>query len=293
MSWTTVGQAILAGLANGAFYAFLALSFTVIFALTRALNLAHGELVLLGGYLGYAAARAFGLPTVLLVPLAAIALVPLGLLWHLLLSRVREPVELNSLVLTFGLSLVLQQGMLSAWSADYRLIPGDAVEPLALGLSRGRAAAAVLALVAIAGLQLLLSRTRLGAALRATSGDAETAALLGVNIDRVAVASFAVAAAIAGAGGVLFGLVHYLHPAAGVELTLLAITLAIFGRTLGTAGSRVGPLGGLLLGGLLLGLAESLTVTWAGPRWRELVAAALLLGALLAWPQGRPAERFR
>jgi branched-chain amino acid transport system permease protein len=285
MSWTTVGQVVVTGLANGAFYAFLALSFTVIFALTRALNLAHGELVLLGGYLGYTAGRAFGVPAVLLVPLAAIALVPLGLLWRALLSRVREPVELNSLVLTFGLSLVLQEGMLAAWSADYRLVPGGGGPPLPLGLSRERAGAAVLALVTIAGLQLLLSRTRLGAAIRATSRDAEAAALLGIDIDRVAIGSFAVAAAIAGAGGVLFGLVHYLHPAAGVDLTLLAITLAIFGGTVGGAG-RAGPLGGLLLGGLLLGLTESVTVSWAGPRWRELVAAGLLLGVLLARPRG-------
>lgn len=288
MSLRTLGQAIVAGLANGAFYAFLALSFTVVFALTRALNLAHGELVILGGYLGYVAVRVLGLPPLLAVPLAAAALVPLGLLWRVLLLRVREPVELNSLVLTFGLSLVLQEAMLATWSADYRLIPAGSPggAPLALGLSRERAAAAAVAVVTIVALQLVLSRTRLGAALRATSRDAETAALLGVDTDRVGLASFAVAAAMAGAGGVFFALFHYLHPGAGVELTLLAITLAIFGGTVGGVGSRVGPLGGLLAGGLLLGLVESLTVAWAGPRWRELVAAALLLGVLLARKRG-------
>lgn len=290
MSLTTLGQTVVAGLANGAFYAFLALSFSVIFALTRALNLAHGELVVLGGYLGYAAGRAFGLPPALLIPLAAVALVPVGLLWRALLARVREPVELNSLVLTFGLSLTVQNVLLVTWSADYRLIPISAdagIATLALGLSPARAGAAAVGIVTIVGLQLLLTRTRLGAALRATSRDAETAALLGINTDRVGWASFAVAGAIAGAGGVLFAALHYLHPAAGVELTLLAITLAIFGGTW----ERLGPLGGLLAGGLLVGLVEALVLAGAGPRWREPVVAALLLAVLLARPRGLPLGR--
>lgn len=290
MSLTTVGQAILVGAANGAFYAFLALSFWLIFALTRALNLAHGEFVVLGGYLGYAAGRAWGVPLLLAVPLAAITLVPLGLVWRALIARVREPIELNSLVLTFGLSLLLQNLMLAAWSADYRLIASEAAapaSPLALGIPPGRAGAAAVALGTILGLHLLLVRTRVGAALRATSRDAETAALMGVNVDRVSTASFAAAAAIAGAGGVLFGVFHYLHPAAGVELTLLAITLAILAGTW----RGPGPLPGLLFGGLAIGLAESLVLAWAGPRWRELVVAALLLGVLLVRGGGEDPRR--
>jgi len=288
MSLATLGQAVAAGLANGVFYAFLALSFTVIFALTRALNLAHGELVLLGGYVGYAAGRAFGLPPLALAALAAAALVPVGLLWRALLHRVREPVELNSLALTFGLALLLQTAMRATWSADYRLIAsgtGADPGPLVLGIGGPRAAAAAVGLVTIVALQLLLTHTRLGAALRATSRDPETAALLGVDIDRVGVASFAAAAAIAGAGGVLFATFHYLHPGAGLELTLLAITLAI----LGSAVRRGAPLGGLLAAGLAVGLAESLTLAWAGPQWRELVVAGLLLGVLVA--RGPAAER--
>jgi branched-chain amino acid transport system permease protein len=279
MSLATLGQAVIVGLASGVFYAFLALAFTVIFALTRALNLAHGELIVLGGYVGFAAAQALGLPLPALVPLAALALVPLGLLWRALLHRVAEPIELNSLGLTFGLALALQTAMQAVWSADYRLIPtpGEAgAAPLVPGLATPRAAAALLGLIVFGVLQLLLTRTRLGAALRATSRDAETAALLGVNTDRVGIVSFAVAAAIAGAGGVLFGAVHYLHPAAGLELTLLGITLSIVG-----AAFRGTTLGGLLFGGLAIGLLESLTVAASGPQWRELVVAGLLLGVLL------------
>jgi branched-chain amino acid transport system permease protein len=280
---TTLGQAIFAGLANGAFYAFLALAFAAVFGLTRALNLAHGEWVLLGGYLGYTAGRLSGWPPLVLAPLAAVALIPVGLLWRALLHRVREPVELNSMALTFGLSLLLQDAMLATWSADYRIIAtaseADAASGI-LGMSAPRAAAAGVALVTIVGLQLLLDHTRWGVAVRATARDAGTAALLGVNTDRVSLVSFAVAAAIAGLGGVLFAAFHYLHPGAGVELTLSAITLAILGR----AWSRREPLVGLLGAGLAIGLLEALTLAWAGPRWRELVVVAVLLAVLLARP---------
>lgn len=281
MSPTTLAQAILAGLTGGVVYAFLALPFAIVLALTRALNLAHGELVVLGGYVAYAAGRAWGLPPALAVPLAAAALAPVGLVWRALLARVREPIELNSLALTFGLSLLLQNVMLATWSADYRLIARSAGPEgggLVLGVSRERAVAAALGLGVFLTLHLLLTRTRWGVAIRATSRDAEAAALMGVNVDRVSGVSFAAAAALAGAGGVAFATFHYLHPAAGVELTLLAVTLAILGG--------IGRLSGLLVGGLAVGLAESLTLAWAGPRWRELVVVGLLLGVLLVRARG-------
>lgn len=282
MSLTTLAQAVLTGAASGIVYAFLALPFAIVLTLTRAFNLAHGDLVVLGGYVGYALGRAWGLPPAVAAPLAALALAPVGLGGRLLLARVRESVGLNSLVLTFGLSLLLQNATLAVWSADYRLMaaPGGPGGALGLGLSRERAVAAAVGLAVLLAAQLLVTRTRWGLALRATSRDAETAALMGVNVDRVSGAGFATAAAVAGAGGVLFAGFHYLHPTAGVELTLLAITLAILAD--GWARSGVGRVPGLVLAGLAVGLVESLTLAWVGPRWRELVVVVLLLGGLLA-----------
>jgi branched-chain amino acid transport system permease protein len=285
MSPETLGQAVVAGLANGAFYAFVSLPFAAMFGLTRALNLAHGELVVLGGYLGYLGARALGLPVVVVAPLAALALVPAGLVGRALVARVREPVELNSLVLTFALSLLLQNAMLGVFTSDYRLIATGA-GPWPLGLAPGRAGAAGLALATLLGLHLLLVRTRWGAALRATSRDPETAQLMGVDTQRLGAWTFALAAGVAGMAGVLFATFHYLQPTAGVELTLLAVALAILGQAWGRAGGILG----LLLGGLLVGLTESLVIAWAGPRWRELVVAVVLLGALIA--RGRALGRL-
>src|SRR5688572_30745598 len=183
MSLTTLVQAVLGGLASGAHHALLALPFAIVLGLARALNLAHGELVVLGGYAAYSAWTAWGLPLPILALLAGGALLPLGLLWRALLARVPEPVELNSLVLTFGLSLLLQNGVAAVWSADYRLIPTEATAPgLAwLGLSRERAGLAVASLAIFFLLHLGLVRTRWGIALRATSRDPEAAALMGVD----------------------------------------------------------------------------------------------------------------
>lgn len=280
MSLTTLAQAVLGGLVSGALHALLALPFAVVLGLARALNLAHGEFVILGGYVAYAGWQAWGLSLPLLALLAGVALLPLGVLWRALLARVPEPVELNSLTLTFGLSLLLQNGALAIWSADYRLVPTgtSGVGLTSLGLAPERAGLAVASVVIFLLVHLGLSRTRWGIALRATSRDPETAALMGVDTARVARAAFAGAAALAGAAGAAFAALHYLHPAAGVDLTLLAVTLAILGG--------VGRVGGLLAAGLALGVVEGLTVATLGPRWRELAVALALLGALLVRSRG-------
>ena len=282
MSLATLGQALVAGAANGCFYALLAASFGLILGISRALNLAHGEFVILGAYVGYGLWALTGRDPLLFLPVAAIALLPLGLLWARLLTRLGEPVELQSLVLTFGLSLLLQNLMLGLFRADYRLLVVPALErSLAIGLVHlnwGRILLAAVSLAAVVGLHLVLTRTRPGRAILATSLNREAAALMGINVDRIARLTFLTAAGLAGATGLFFATVHYVHPTAGVELTLLAIILVILGG--------IGRLSGLLLGALALGLTEALTVAFTAPRWRELVVALLLLGALLARPRG-------
>ena len=114
--------------------------------------------------------------------------------------------------------------------------------------------------------------------LRAASGDPETAELMGIDTDRVARIAFVAAAGLAGSTGAAFAAIHYLHPAAGVDLTLLAITLAILGG--------VGRVGGLLAAGLTVGLIEGVTMATVGPRWRELGVTLVLLGALLVRARG-------
>ncbi len=278
MSLNTFVQTLASGVLLGCFYAVTALGFSMILGVTRALNIAHGDLIILGGYLGYWLWSGSGLHPLLLVPVSAAALLPLALCWQWLFHRLPEPKELSSLVLTFGLSLLLQNIMLALWRGEYRLIASASLTAgLSFGglrLNQGRLIVAAAALVVVGGLHVALTRTRLGRAIRATSLDREAAALLGINVDQAIRTTFLLAFALTGGVGVLFATLNYLSPSGGTELTLLAITLAIW--------AGVGRLRSVLLAGILLGVIEATTIAWSGPRWRELVVALILLGSLLA-----------
>jgi branched-chain amino acid transport system permease protein len=278
VSLATLAQALVSGALLGCFYTLMALAFSMILGLTRALNLAHGELIVLGGYLGYWLWSASGVHPLLLIPVSAAALLPLGLLWRWLLERLPQPRELPSLVLTFGLALLLQSLMLALWRGEYRLIADEsltaAVGIAGLRLNQGRLLVALAALAVVGALHLAITRTRWGRAVRATSIDRDAAALLGIDVDRATRATFLLAMAIAGGAGVLFATLHYLYPAGGTDLTLLAIVLTIW--------AGVGRLRSVLAAGILLGLVEAVTVTWGGPGWREPAVAMLLLASLLA-----------
>jgi len=278
LSLASLLQALVSGALLGCFYALMALGFSMILGVSRSLNLAHGDLVVLGGYVGYAVWAATGLHPVLLLPVAAAALCPAALVWQWLLRRTAEPRELSSLVLTFGLSLLVQTVMRAVWRGEYRLIAdgtlGASLPLGALHLGGGRVLAAAAALAAVGLLWVGLTRTRWGQAVRATSVDPQAAALVGIDVERARRGTFVLALGLSGATGVLFATLHYVHPAAGVDLTLMAIVLAIW--------AGVGRLRSVLGAGVLLGIIESLTVAWSGPGWREPVVALMLLGSLLA-----------
>ncbi len=134
MSLTTLLQALVSGALVGCLYALIAAGFSLVLSVSRGLNLAHGEVVVLGGYAGYAAWLVLGVHPLLLVPLAALATLPLGLVWDRLTARLAPPVELWSCVLFFGLSLLLQSAMTGFWSGEYRLLASPALgRSVALG----------------------------------------------------------------------------------------------------------------------------------------------------------------
>ena len=223
-------QTLVSGVMLGCLYAFVALGFAMILGISHSLNLAHGEIVTLGGYIGYGLWAGSGLHPLLLIPVAAAALLPLAFLWHWMLDRLPAPRALPSLALTFGWALLLQALMRVLWPGPHRLISSPS----------------------------LAASTRLG--------------WVTLNHGRAVV----LAMALSGGAGVLLATTHYVYPTAGVELTLLAIVLTIW--------AGVGRLLTVLLAGLLLGIAESLTVAISGPAWREPVIACLLLASLLARP---------
>ena len=281
-------QAIISGISLGSFYVLLALGFSLIFGVTHAFNLAHGDLILLAGYLAYSLWQ-FGhvsfywtLPLcILCLPVAA-----LGLQW--LLRRLPAPFELNSLVVTFGLAIILQNLFLAIFSADFRLIMVPAAIVLSLPswsilITANHALLFGFSLLATGVVYLFLHRTFLGKALRATIQNREGAALAGIKVEQMQVIAFAVGGGLIGLAGPLFAVNMYLYPAGGMEATLIAIIITI--------AAGVGRIRSLLWCGWLLGLAESLAILFIGTSWRELISALILILILVWRPEGLSAKK--
>ena len=277
--WTT---ALVSGISVGSFYILIALGFALIFGVTRNFNLAHGELVVFAGYVSYWLWKAWTWPFVFTFPVAILATLLICLGLQRLFARLGGPLELNSIVLSFGIAILIQNTMLFCFSGDYRLIRiptlSQGLRLSGFNLSYGQVALLVLSLTVIAILYLLMYRTYLGKALRATIQDKEAAAQAGINVAAMGTLAFCLGAILIGLAGPLYGCIHYLYPSTGHEVTLLAVTITIF--------AGIGRLGGIVLAGWILGLAESFAVVLWGASWREMVAAGLLLTLLAFKPHG-------
>lgn len=226
-------QILISGLSLGSFYALIALGFSLIFGVTHAFNLAHGELIILGGYLAYALWNFAGVPPYWTIPICLLVMPGATLLLNLLVRRIKAPFELNSLVVTFGLALFLQNAMLWGFSADYRLIHTESarffqVPGLALSITENQLMLLLLSLAATGVVHWLLHETFLGKALRAAIQDRQAALLAGINLRRMGLAAFGFGGMLIGLAGPLYAQSIYLHPAAGFDATLIAILIAIF-----------------------------------------------------------------
>jgi branched-chain amino acid transport system permease protein len=281
------GHILATGFSLGSFYALVALGFSLIFGMARAFNLAHGELIVLAGYLAFALWKFYQVPFLLTFGPCLVAMALVALALCLLLRNLKEPYALNTLVVTFGLALLLQNLMLVLFSADYRLIRPEMATFTFPGtdfpFSVNQISLVLLSLLATGAVHVLLHHTFLGKALRATIQDPEAAQVAGINVNRMAFIAFGLGGMLIGLAGPLYGQNMYLYPTAGTGATLIAIILTIF--------AGVGRIRTLLLGGWLLGLVESATILALGSRWRELVAAAVLLTLLAFRPEGISTRR--
>jgi branched-chain amino acid transport system permease protein len=275
-------QALLAGLLTGMLYALIAVGFALIFGAVRIFNLAHGEFIVIAGYISYWLWSLKGVNPLLSIPISMLLLLALGGSIKKIMDGVKEPFELNTIVFTFGLALFLENLMLSMWSGDYRLISADyldqSISILGVNTSLGRFLVFAVSLIAIALLYYFLKKTYLGMAMRATSQERDAASLMGINVKSIDLYAFSIGAALAGIAGPLFASIHYIYPAVGLEITIIALVVTIFGG--------VGEIRGIILGGLILGMSESLTVAFLGFQWRELAGFAMLVILLLLRPYG-------
>lgn len=281
LSPAMLGQVIVSGLLAGALYAMVALGLALIFGVMRVINIAHGPFLMLGAYATYFLHTAAGLNPYLTLPLSMAGLFLLGvLLQRTLVCRVVDAPELSSLLLTFGIAIALVNLAQLGFTSDLRAveyITGSwVVGPVALSKSRTIAFAFASALTAAAF--LFLRYTRPGKAIRATAQSREVAMVCGVNVNRVHLLTFGLAAALAAAGGTLISVIVAIQPEMGQVWTFKSFLVIV----LGGAGNYPGA----LLGGLILGLVEQLASLLLTAQLSEAVAYLLLVLVLLVRPTG-------
>ncbi len=288
ISGATVAQSLLSGVLEGGDYALYSLGLAFVFGILRIINLAHGELVVLGGYVAYWALVRWGVNPLLSLPLAAMAGGAVGLTsYRVFLRRIRAAPELNTLILTFGIGIFLANVFLQLWSGDLRSIEVDALQrPLSLGplrISTGELVAFAISLAGVLGLEAFLRRTEAGKAIRVTAIDRDAAALAGIDVGRVDLGAFVIGSMLAGVAGPLLGILAHVSPGMGAPVTIKAFILTVL--------AGVGSIAGLLASGVILGIGEALTVTFFSSSYRELFGFVLFLVILLVRPTGLFGER--
>ncbi|SFY19639.1 branched-chain amino acid ABC transporter permease [Azotobacter vinelandii] len=275
-------QALYSGVLQGGSYALIALGLALVFGTMKMINLAHGELVLLAAYIGYMVESKLDLSPVFAIPIALVLVCTCSVLVYFLISLIRKDRELNSLILTYGVGIILTNAVLLIWSADVRSTSSvwlqDALVVGPFYSMRSEVLFFVVAAVLIGGLWWWLSRSWYGRAVRAVSSNRNAAKLMGINPHTTEIVSFVVAGILAAFAGVAIFSYGVIQPAFGHALTIKAFIITVL--------AGIGSIPGVLIGGLLLGVAESLTVTLASSALQELVGMALFLLVLFVMPNG-------
>jgi branched-chain amino acid transport system permease protein len=283
-------QATIYGLLQGCMFGLVAVGFSLVWGVMHVINLAHGAFVLLGAYLAWQLHAAFGLDPFLGMIPAGLAMFAFGYaLQRGLINLVVNAPIFITLLLTFGLELLLVNGLILVFTADYRSIPTpyaglSFVLPNDVHIPFGRLIAAAASIAATLGLFYVIRRTRIGLAILATGMDRGAARLMGIGARHVYALTFAIATGLAGAAGAAVGAVNTFSPADAGRYTLLSFVAAVLGGLGNTSGA--------LLGGLVLGLVEAWGGQLLGGTWINAVAFAVLVIVLAVRPQGLAGKAY-
>jgi len=275
---------IVQGVLIGGLYAMFAAGLSLIFGVMRLVNIAHGDFIVLAAYMALVAAAALGLNPIAATVIVAPAMAALGyVLQRLLLNRTLGDDLLPPLLVTFGLSVIIQNGLLELFTADSRRLQAGAIEvasiPVVPGISIGVLPLLqfAVAVAVIGGMQFVFYRTALGRAFRATSDDQAVAQLMGLDNRHVFALGMALSLAVVAVAGVLIAVRTNFDPAIGPARLIFGFEAVIIGG--------LGSLWGTLFGGILLGVAQGIGAH-IDPGWQMLAGHLAFLIVLAARPEG-------
>jgi len=279
-------QQLINGLQLGFVYALIALGYTMVYGIVRLINFAHGDVFMVGAYVGFYALASWKLPWPLAIVAAMVGCGALGMFIERVAYRpLRSAPRISALITAMGVSLFLEYftSLRFVFGPDYRAFPRPfAVTSFNIGgvsVSNIQIIVFAVSTILMVALTLFVNNTRTGMAMRAVSYDHSTSRLMGINVDWIISVTFGVGSALAGAGGVLYGIAYpQINPFMGVMPGLKAFVAAVLGG--------IGVIPGAMLGALIMGVVETFTSAYISSTLRDAVAFGVLIVVLLVRPGG-------
>jgi branched-chain amino acid transport system permease protein len=276
-------QSLISGILIGGVYALIGIGLTIIFGVMRVINFAHGDLLMLGMYATYFLFTLFHIdPFVSIVVTIPLMFLFGAFLQKTFINRMLGALPQNQILLTIGMGLVMSNSMMLAFTSDYKILSttysSSSFNILGISISSPLLISFAITVVITAALYWFLYRTDTGQAIRATAQDREAAQLMGINVKRMSIIAFGLGTSLAATAGALIAPTYYIFPQVGSVFTLKAFVITVLGG--------MGSIVGATLGGVLIGIAESVGGVYLGSGWKDVIVFILFLLVLLFKPSG-------
>ena len=276
-------QSLISGILIGGVYALIGIGLTIIFGVMRIINFAHGDLLMLGMYATFYLFTLAKVDPFVSVLLTITLMFMFGaVLQKVLINRILGALPQNQILLTIGLGLIMSNSIMLAFTSDYKILTttysSSSVKLAGISISTPLVISFAITCAITVALYWFLLKTDIGQAIRATAQDREAARLMGINVKRMSIIAFGLGAALAGTAGSLISPTYYIFPQVGSAFTLKAFVITVLGG--------MGSIVGATLGGVLIGVAESIGGVYLGSGWKEVIVMVLFLLVLLFKPSG-------
>ena len=284
MFFEQLPQQLVNGIILGSIYALLALGYTMVYGIIKLINFAHGDIYMMGAFVGYYAINSLGMNFWVALVFAMLVCAILGVVIEFLAYRpLRNSTRISALITAIGVSFFLEYIMVLFVGADTRSFPQKiAIKTYHLGsisVTNVQLLILVVALVLMVALQLIVKKTKMGKAMRAVSVDSDAAVLMGINVNNTISFTFALGSSLAGAAGVLIGLYYNsIEPLMGMTPGIKAFVAAVLGG--------IGIIPGAALGGFVIGILETLSTAIGLSSYRDAIVYGVLIVILLVRPAG-------
>lgn len=281
MEWI---QQLVNGISLGSIYALIALGYTMVYGIIKLINFAHGDVFMVGSFIGFYSIAGLGLDFFTALVLAMTFCAIFGvLIERIAYKRLRNATRIAALITAIGVSLLIENGFIFFWGPQPKAFPdvivNGSIDILGAQISVKSILILSVSIVLMVILQFIVHKTKIGKAMRAVSHDNETAKLMGINVDNTISATFAIGSALAGAAGVIFGLYYTkIDPLMGIIPGIKAFVAAVLGG--------IGIIPGAMVGGLVLGVVETIVNASGGSLWRDAAAFIILILILIFRPNG-------